>query len=146
MKIWEILKEENIGKTYKCLNDNIIYEIYDSIGGLNMRKYKSSMDVINFKISNFMNLDFEPMQQFTPVTFDDVLKSHNICQVKVEHDVLDKHEPLLSDNKFIDACLISLSNKEWMEFNDLMLALSWSFSNITLYEIIKEGQWYLKEY
>lgn len=122
MKIWEILKEENVGKIYKCNNEN--YEIYDAFGGLALRKESTICDQLDFDIYNFMTLDFEFIQQ--SVTFEEVLNSDKKC--RIEHKLTAEY-----------------SNLEGFMYLDILLSfISHYFEDEECKKIFKEAKWYLE--
>lgn len=140
MKIWEILKEENVGKTYKCNNEN--YEIYEAFGGLALRKESTICDQLDFDIYNFMTLNFEFIQQ--PVTFEEVLNSDKKC--RVEHEYLKQNwfKLIITDNIMAKTYLEDVCNYKYMYLKNILYALSYKLDSENFNKVIKEAKWYLE--
>ncbi|UVX34182.1 MAG: hypothetical protein [Bacteriophage sp.] len=139
MKIWEILKEENVGKEVKCstgkeycIDKNCNYKIGIFKNGIS----------IDLDSTEIMTLDFEFIQQ--PVTFEEVLNSDKKCRIEHEelNKVIEKTNELndSSTNEF----LISFKKGEYLNFNNLLELFIWILSDSKIRKIIKEGKWYLE--
>ena len=141
MKIWEILKEENVGKIYRY--NNINYEIYEANAGLNLRVQGSICNTLDINVYNFMNMDFEEMGE--KVCFYDVLHRSNDC--KVIHPYIEeyKKEKCACDDYFIAEYWYSIISNEYLSLDKLFLGLSCMFEEDELKEIINNGEWYLKK-
>ncbi|WBK39644.1 hypothetical protein CB452P1_000060 [Clostridium phage CB452P1] len=141
MKIWEILKEENVGKEVIGSN-KIKYRI--ALGGKDdvLLFPKKSISCELFSQIEMMTLDFEFIQQ--PVTFEEVLNSDKKCRIEHEelNKVIEKTNELndSSTNEF----LISFKKGEYLNFNNLLELFIWILSDSKIRKIIKEGKWYLE--
>ncbi len=141
MKIWEILKEENVGKEVIGSN-KIKYRI--ALGGKDdvLLFEEGDIQCKLFTQIEIMTLDFEFIQQ--PVTFEEVLNSDKKCRIEHEelNKVIEKTNELndSSANEF----LISFKKGEYLNFNNLLELFIWIFSNYKIKQIIKEGKWYLE--
>lgn len=141
MKIWEILKEENVGKEVIGSN-KIKYRI--ALGGKDdvLLFEEGDIECKLFTQIEIMTLDFELIQQ--PVTFEEVLNSDKKCRVehKELNKVIEKTNELndSSANEF----LIGFKKGEYLNFNNLLELFIWIFSNYKIKQIIKEGKWYLE--
>lgn len=140
MKIWEILKEENVGKEVIGSN-KIQYRIV--LGGHDdvLLFRQKSISCESFSQIEIMTLDFEFIQQ--PVTFEEVLNSDKKC--RVEHKLIkrlirtcDSTEEMIIKNVF------DLIDEKWLYLHDLLSALSWKLDNKELKDVIKNGKWYLE--
>lgn len=121
MKIWEILKEENIGKEVKCstgkeycIDKNCNYKIGIFKNGIS----------IDLDSTEIMTLDFEFIQQ--PVTFEEVLNSDKKC--RVEHKLTAEYSNF----------------KEFMFLDILLSFISQYFGDEECKKIFKEAKWYLE--
>lgn len=141
MKIWEILKEENVGKEVIGSN-KIKYRI--ALGGKDdvLLFPKKSISCELFSQIEMMTLDFEFIQQ--PVTFEEVLNSDKKC--RVEHEILNKktkNKDEISD-KSANYFLIEYKNNRYLNMNNLLELFIWILSDSEIRKIIKEGKWYLE--
>ena len=140
MKIWEILKEENIGKIYRYNGKN--YEVYEANAGLNLRVQGSMCDTLDINVYNFMNMDFEEMGE--KVCFYEVLHRSNDCKV-IHHYIEEyKGEECACDDFLVVKYWNKIINDEYLSLDELLLGLSWMFDENELKEIINNGEWYLK--
>ncbi|MGL4358590.1 MAG: hypothetical protein ACRCSY_07835 [Cetobacterium sp.] len=138
MKIWEILKEENVGKEVKCstgkeycIDKNCNYKIGIFKNGIS----------IDLDSTEIMTLDFEFIQQ--PVTFKEVLNSDKKC--RVEHELIKRlFRVCESTEEVITKNVFGLIDGKWLYLHDLLIALSWKLDNKELKNVIKEGKWYLE--
>lgn len=141
MKIWEILKEENVGKEVIGSN-KIKYRI--ALGGKDdvLLFEEEDIECKLFTQIEIMTLDFELIQQ--PVTFEEVLNSDKKCRAehKELNKVIEKTNELndSSANEF----LIGFKKGEYLNFNNLLELFIWIFSNCEIKQIIKEAKWYLE--
>ena len=68
MRVWEILKKENIGKTYRMENNFAKWEVCSQYDGLilkNIECDKNILEVVTFE--KVLNSDFLEMTQKKPV-------------------------------------------------------------------------------
>lgn len=140
MKIWEILKEENVGKSVVGSNE-AIYKI--KLGQCNdiLLFKKESCICEEFSQIEIMTLDFEFIQQ--PVTFKEVLNSDKKC--RVEHELIKRlFRVCESTEEVITKNVFGLIDGKWLYLHDLLIALSWKLDNKELKNVIKEGKWYLE--
>ena len=140
MKIWEILKEENLGKRVKCntgkkfdIDKNCNHKIGIFSNGIS----------IDLDSTEIMTLDFEFIQQ--PVTFEEVLNSDKKC--RVEHEMLKKdfsdYYSMINDNALIKR-IKDVLNDKYMSINDIFYVFGYIFTGDTLKKIFKEAKWYLE--
>lgn len=123
MKIWEILKQENVSKSVVGSNE-VIYEITLGQRGDILLFKKESCICEEFSQIEIMNLDFEFIQQ--PVTFEDVLNSDKEC--RIEHKLTAEY-----------------SNLEGFMYLDILLSfISHYFEDEECKKIFKEAKWYLE--
>lgn len=123
MKIWEILKEENVGKSVVGSN-KAIYKI--KLGQCNdiLLFKKESCICEEFSQIEIMTLNFEFIQQ--PVTFEEILNSDKKC--RVEHNKTNSFSIL----------------ENFMELDSFLCYISQYFASEDIRQIIKEGKWYLE--
>ena len=143
MKVFEvILNAENPAKGYKlkqkvlAINGKLIWE-----------DVKEPVQITEVMV----NASYSEVKR-TPVTFEDVLNSDKKC--RVEHELINerKYYNLLNEKKKIEF------NEEWiqiawedyekgdfLDFENLMLIISYLAEFDDLREIIKEGKWYLED-
>ena len=121
MKIWELLKEENLGKRVKCstgkifdIDKNCNYKIGIFANGIS----------IDLDSTEIMTLDFEFIQQ--PVSFEDVLNSDKKC--RVEHELTAGHSTF----------------EAFMDLDVLLLYIGDYFETEDCKQIFKEAKWYLE--
>lgn len=141
MKIWEILKEENLGKTVKD-NKEREYRIAISISKKTLLFPIKSSICAEFEQAEIMTLDFEFTQQ--SVTFEEVLNSNKRC--RVEHEMLNKEIEKINElsNESANYFLIEFKNGKYLKFKYLLELFIWIFPNWKIKQIFNEAKWYLE--
>lgn len=145
MKIWEILKEENIGNIY--IDENGFKWKMDNFN-LKSTKPNSNFtfNLINnhYSLYEILKIDFCEIKKPTPVTFDEILNSNKKC--KVEHEML-KNIKILRDSeiKWIEDAIEIVKQGKCTYLSSLMAVLGIFMSSQQMKEIIKNGKWYLQE-
>lgn len=140
MKIYNILKEENIGEKYMDENGFKWVIIKDKINGLNLKTaYSKESDCINkyYNFDQILKMSFCEIS----VTFNDILHSDNI-KCKVEHKKLEENiNDFNSEIKWVADTIEKIKNDEYIDFSKLMATLGMFVSTKQLKEIIKNGKW-----
>lgn len=141
MKIWEILKEENVGKEVIGSN-KIQYRI--ALGGKDdvLLFEEGDIQCKLFTQIEIMSLDFEFIQQ--PVTFKEVLNSDKKC--RVEHEIFEQNwfKLIITDNIMAKTYLEDVCNGEYMYLKNIMYALSFKLNEEYFRKVMNEGKWYLE--
>lgn len=116
--------------------------MYKSVGGLTIREVDSFMNMITFNIYNFMDLEFE--DAYEEIAFEDILKVKENCKYKVKHELLYDVAEIYTKDYLVEGVVSELKSKKWMNFCDIMLAISYNYSSDKIKDIITNGTWYIK--
>ena len=146
MKIWGVVKEENLGKEYKDEDGNI-WEVVKRGNYLEMIDIatKESMGDL-YLLGAIFGMDFKKVNK--PVSFQDVLNSDKKC--KVEHELIDRCIKNMSvcytyGVDYLETAISDIKTDNYMYLDSLMSGLGLALSNQRLKEVINDGKWYLEE-